>query len=196
MIISFAGHGLQSMGVIPQFEFLKTLTMWYPNYNIKFLTDPQKRWYHKGIPGLSTNIPETVSYLETLVSGYKKVVFMGTSAGGYAALLFGSLLNVSTVIAFKPQTLLTEGNLDNSYCDLKGLLNNTTVYHVYGDMSVTEKSDNHHHHHVKNIEGPLNVHAVYRRGLDLRSMRDSGELQSIITSHIPPSTEVKNPSSS
>jgi hypothetical protein len=174
-----------SFGQMPKYEFLNTLTSWFPAYNLKFFTDHNKRWYHKGFRDLTTNIPESVSYLEKIISGYNKVVFIGNSAGAYAALLFGSILNVSTVIAFQPQTLLKNHEaLDKNYCDLKSLLNNTTAYHVYGDMSVTDEKDNHHHNHLKNIEGPLNVHTVYRPNLYLRNMRDSGELQQILTGHI------------
>ena len=39
-------------------------------------------------------------------SNAKKVVFLGNSAGGYAAILFGVLLQVDSVYAFSPPTLL------------------------------------------------------------------------------------------
>ena len=42
------------------------------------------------------------------VKRYKKTVSVGASAGGYAAILFGNLLNFSKVIAFNPQTAISE----------------------------------------------------------------------------------------
>ena len=103
--MSFGGCGMRWEGV-PPFEFLSTLNHWFPQYDKTFFVDIQQCWYHKGLDGLSTNIEETKTYLETLFQKYQKVVIMGISAGGYAAILFGSLLKVAHVIAFVPQTIL------------------------------------------------------------------------------------------
>ena len=42
------------------------------------------------------------------VKRYRKKVSVGASAGGFAAILFGNLLEFSKVIAFNPQTVISE----------------------------------------------------------------------------------------
>lgn len=169
--------------IIP-FEFMRILTRLFPNYDKKFIVDLNQCWYHKGIEGFTTNISETTDYLEKIISGYEKVVFIGTSSGGYAAILFGSLLNISTVIAFIPQTILTRENLDEKYKNIKNMINDTTTYHVYGDTSFKDKNNIHHISHVENIREFKNVHIVTKHVLSLPAMRDSGELDELFLSLI------------
>lgn len=71
-------------------------------YKHIFLRDVYKQWYLKGI---NTNIdtPEKLSqWLKTETEGYK-VITLGSSAGGYAAMLYGSLLHAERILAFNPQ---------------------------------------------------------------------------------------------
>jgi esterase/lipase len=65
-----------------------------------FYIDTKINRYHLWLEGLTTNIDDTVEYLKKIISSYKYVNFIGVSAGGYVAILFGSLLNVTNVIAF------------------------------------------------------------------------------------------------
>ena len=102
------------MGVLP-FEFLTYLSKTYSrNTDLYFYIDKNQCWYHKGIEGISNNIDETVIYLKTLIkkNNYKKIIFMGVSAGGYA-ILFGSLCNVNSVISFIPRTKLVNPEIKN-----------------------------------------------------------------------------------
>ena len=41
---------------------------------------------------------------------YKKIVAIGSSAGGFAAILFGTILKLQKIIAFNPQTIISESN--------------------------------------------------------------------------------------
>lgn len=71
-----------------------------------FLRDVFKQWYLEGI-NAKLNTPEKVAdWLEHETTGYR-VVTVGSSAGGYAAVLYGSLLNAERVIAFNAQFSLT-----------------------------------------------------------------------------------------
>ena len=90
LIISFSGLAKQ-FGGIPQFEFLNFLNKHFTDINKHFYIDNYQVSYHKGINGLSTNIDETIEYLKNEIKNYKNVIFLGNSAGGYAAILFGSL---------------------------------------------------------------------------------------------------------
>jgi hypothetical protein len=184
LIISFGGCALKLGGILP-FECLKSLTIWFPTADLRFIIDKNHAYYHKGIDGISTTISETKEFLEKISNGYKKVIFIGTSAGGYAAILFGSLLNISHVISFIPQTILTNNDFyDKKYTNLASVINNTTQYTLYGDTSISNINDLHHIRHVENIDYFSNVHAIYMDGISLPKMRDNGELKQIITSCI------------
>ena len=54
------------------------------------------------------NIEGTGEYLAEKVKQYKKSVFLGGSAGGYAAILFAGLARADHCIAFNPQTDLDD----------------------------------------------------------------------------------------
>lgn len=91
---------------IPPFEFFQ-VTKSLPVNKI-YLRDPNQSWYHGGLPGISKDIVETVDFLQKLIDFYNisNVVIVGNSMGGFAAILFGTLLNAQTVHAFSPQTFI------------------------------------------------------------------------------------------
>ena len=62
------------------------------------------RWYLGGLPGVGKNINHTISFLQNIVRKYTNVICTGTSMGGYASILFGSLLSVNHVIVGNAQT--------------------------------------------------------------------------------------------
>lgn len=68
--------------------------------------DLDQIFYQRGVRGLGATIDEVVEGLRPLVAGRDRVVFVGQSAGGYAAILLGALLGVDEVLAFSPQTFL------------------------------------------------------------------------------------------
>ena len=126
----------------------------------------------------SEPVENICSDLSKLARQYKKTLFTGISAGGFASILFGSLCFVDFVVAINPQTTLLDfetGNLialgkktplfDNSeYYDLKPHINNKTNYYIskraitlpYKECNMREKL--HHakmHDHIREFE---NVH--------------------------------------
>ena len=62
------------------------------------------RWYLGGLSGIGKTINHTIAFLKKEFSKYNNVITAGSSAGGYASILFGSVCNANTVIATKPQT--------------------------------------------------------------------------------------------
>lgn len=67
-----------------------------------FLRDIKKQWY---LTGINSNIDNPISFIEFLkkeTKGYK-VITIGSSAGGYAAVLYGQLLNAETIYSFNGQ---------------------------------------------------------------------------------------------
>lgn len=89
-----------------KFQFKPQLS----SYSVKkiFLRDVQDSWYSKGFPFLTDSIDATAEHLRGILSKiqYSKLICMGSSSGGYAALLFGYLLQANLVYAFSPQTLI------------------------------------------------------------------------------------------
>lgn len=67
-----------------------------------FIRDIFKQWYLAGI-NKNINTPEKlIEFLKKETEGYK-VVTIGSSAGGYAAILYGSFINTQYTLAFNPQ---------------------------------------------------------------------------------------------
>lgn len=79
------------------------------NVNLVMLGDDQGFFYHAG---LSRELPSFDAILAHLAScrgqmaPVRETHCLGSSAGGYAAILFGHYLGVDTVCAFAPQTLI------------------------------------------------------------------------------------------
>ncbi len=90
------------------FSFYKNLEA-LPHSKI-YIRDPADRWFQRGIaPGLDT--PDLLAgHLRGVLHSLRpqRVVTMGASMGGYAALLFGHLLRASAVFAMSPQTIIDQ----------------------------------------------------------------------------------------
>lgn len=68
-----------------------------------FLRDIFKIWYVKGINSKINSIPLILDFLKKETEGYDEIVMIGSSAGGTAAALFGSMLNADIVFDFNGQ---------------------------------------------------------------------------------------------
>ena len=179
LIVSFAGYN-KLFGGIPRFEFANFLNAHFADTDRQFYVDNCMNLYHKGIMGISKTIDETVEYLKTEIGGYKRVVFIGVSAGGYAAILFGSLLNIASVVAFIPQTLRTRSNIDEKYRDIGPCINATTQYYLYADLSIKNANDYHHISQCERIAHHANVTLIKKDTFNIKKMRDDGELLDIL----------------
>lgn len=109
VLIAFGGLK-KGIGRIAPFEFFN-LTK---NVAVKkiYVRDLKQSWYHATLPGIADSPHGTVdgvaSHLRKLIKQQRprKVVCVGNSAGGYAALLFGCLIGAHVVHAFAPQTFI------------------------------------------------------------------------------------------
>ena len=182
LIISFGGSALQIGGILP-FEFLKYLSSIYTHIcDLIFFIDIHHCWYHKGIEGISNNIDETIYYLNSIIKNgnYDKIIFMGVSAGGYAAILFGSLCdNVNYVISFVPQTIL-KNPINFNYSNLKNVINKYTTYILYGNKNIQNIDDLHHISHCENIKHFINVKIIENNSCNFKELRDNGFIKKII----------------
>jgi predicted esterase YcpF (UPF0227 family) len=182
LIICFGGMALKFGGILP-FEFLNYLSSIYKNNcDLIFFIDNHQCWYHKGINDITNNIDETIVYLNNIINdgNYQKVIFMGTSAGGYGAILFGSMCNnVNHVISFIPQTII-KNPINLNYSNLKNIINKNTKYILYGDKSVQDINNAHHISHCENIECFTNVKIIKSEDCNLKSLRDNGFIKKTI----------------
>ena len=75
-------------------------------YNVIFLNDDISRYYQSGIQELGGDLYSTINALNTIIheTGCESpdIYTFGCSMGGYAALLYGALLNARSVLAFSP----------------------------------------------------------------------------------------------
>ena len=157
--MTFSGRqfGLASLTL---FEFSNFLQENYPKYDKYFFVDKKTIWYTKGIEGITSSIDETLLYLKHIITGYENVIFIGASMGGYAAILYGSLLKVDYIIAFRPQTLIKkylDEKDNNTYHDLKLIINRTSKYYIYGDSAIKDYKNIHSFHHCKRLNIYPNV---------------------------------------
>ena len=95
---------------MPVFEFFR-LTAGFPAKKV-FLRDPRYGWYQLGIPGVGDSAADVRAFLSAAIerASVERVVMAGASAGGFAALLFGSWCGADEVIAFSPQTFIDAEN--------------------------------------------------------------------------------------
>ena len=183
LIISFAGNA-RMFGGIQRFEFVNFMETHFKNISRHFYTDKYLNSYHQGLHEITNNIDETVDYLKNEIKNYKNVICLGVSSGGYAAILFGSLLNANHVLAFMPQTLRRNKNIDEKYRDISRFVNRTTKYYLYGDLSVHDTTDCHHISHCQRISHHSNVFLIKKKNVNLKEIRDSGELYAILNSFV------------
>jgi hypothetical protein len=99
---------------MPVFEFFRMAA----DYPVKkaFLRDPRRGWYQLGLPGVGETAADVRCLLDDVIarSGADRVVMAGASAGGFAALLFGTWCKADEVIAFSPQTFIDLENRSNA----------------------------------------------------------------------------------
>jgi hypothetical protein len=103
LAIAFGGIASRLGGIAP-FEFLSALDP--ATVRRVFVRDLDQCWYQQGVRGVSSDLEGTTAALRAMIErmGVQRVVTVGTSAGGFAAIYFGCQLGVDGVVAFAPQT--------------------------------------------------------------------------------------------
>lgn len=168
-----------------------------------FIKDFKQVWYQYGNDELNANtVDDLVIAIQELIRdiNYSKIITLGTSMGGFGALLFGSLLQAESIIAFSPQTFidrpnrqkysdfrflkhirpLNDNHPDKKYFDLINLdFSNSRVDIIYGeddklDIIHAARMDI-HKFNVLHFPGG---HVV------IKELRNDGTLLNIILNHI------------
>src|SRR5690554_3142961 len=203
LLVSFGGI---RMGLgMPVFEFYNSLEN-VPCDKI-FITDPNQGWYHKGINSELTDIYKIAGFLKAEIekAAYTNVCFIGNSMGGYAAMVFGSLLNVPHIIAFSPQTFIDKWNRfffqdkrwsaqlqrvygypqrGREFFDLKKHLNSSSLDFT-GNIAIyyskKDKLDGIHAERLRKFES-VNLNPYDFGGHQLiRALKESGQLSGIFS---------------
>jgi len=109
--------------------------------NIVVFQGRPRTYYRDGISDQINSFEAFLSWQRALceqLPHVERVFCMGTSIGGYAAILYGYYLGVEAVWAFSPRTIVTEqtmsGQQGPASSDLAELLtrsNGKTEYHIY-----------------------------------------------------------------
>lgn len=183
IVVSFAGHGLK-FGGVPRIEFKQFISSNFPHVDALYLVDVNCKCYHYGIKGVSTSVEDTTEYIASIINPYKRKVFIGVSAGGYAAMLFGSLLNVDNVLAFLPQTLLRSPKFKDEYRELLPFLNKQTCYKLIGDKNINNSLHIHDISHCDRVAHLPNVTVIRLQNVSVAHMRSNGMLYDFLKSVI------------
>jgi pimeloyl-ACP methyl ester carboxylesterase len=105
LLIAFGG--LRGRVDVPPFEFL-SVTGDFPVKRM-YVRDLYQAWYHRGIPRQrAKSLVGVADRLRELIAPHdvERLVTIGNSSGGYAALVFASLLGADVALAFAPQTTI------------------------------------------------------------------------------------------
>lgn len=194
--------GVAGAIAMPPFEFYRAAQI-IGDSKI-FIRDLDQCWYHAGLRGCSHDIDSTVRFLRREIDRIEaqRVVLVGNSMGGYAAMLFAALLGTGEVIAFAPQTFISpslrlrhhdgrwprqiakawwRGLLGQRRWDLRPILAlNGAGLKVSVFVSPGDPLDAIHARHIEGLPGVV-VHWIDGGGHDLvRVLRDTGRLPAIM----------------
>jgi hypothetical protein len=99
VVISFAGLG-------DEFQFRNILSGM--NVNVIYIRDLKHHWYLNGLPDIGNDVNEVRAFFVEKIkaNSFKRVITIGASAGGFAALLYGTLIQADVVMTFSPQTFV------------------------------------------------------------------------------------------
>lgn len=105
MLITFGGGWFKRGGA--PFGMLKS-TSKLPVKKL-YVRDTRFAWYHQGLPDAGGSIGEVALFLQKKIreQNVRRVVMTGGSMGGYAALLFGWLIEADQVHSFNPVTFIS-----------------------------------------------------------------------------------------
>lgn len=156
--VFFTGHGLYYPTTIEQFRFEVIINNKFEWKNISqnsriskrfskvvFVRDIYKNWCINGVGKDIQSQDQLANKLKKIVNG-KRCVTIGSSAGGYMAVLFGILLGAEAIFAFSPQISLHKYHIDHpikyyenyvldsdisQYMDLTKIIQNYSGYIFY-----------------------------------------------------------------
>lgn len=196
--------GIAAAMGMPSFEFYNSSRI--IDENKIFLRDLSQSWYQCGLSGIGNTVFDIGKFLDNKIKQIDpdEIFFVGNSMGGYAAILFASMLGCGKAIVFSPQTFISPikrikykdwrwtKQIFNTYkatllripqpiYDLKKVLSkNGSGYTVDIFVSRNNKIDLAHANRVKNFNN-IYVHIYNVSGHNLvRYLRDNDQLHTIM----------------
>lgn len=178
IIVFFGGmgsfEGLANINDSVPFEMSNFMSNNYQDISRLFFVDYFQNWYASGVFKKPTTFNYCCEFIKKIIQDYKRVYFCGISSGGYAAILFGSVLNSNKVLVFCPQTNLNilvkdelighhkvpKNNIIPQHMDLNNVINKDTQYIIYADKTVQNVTDYHHINQCLNIGHHSNVSII------------------------------------
>jgi len=187
LVVSFAGWGTR-------YFLMKTSLLNISDeckFDTLFLRNHKHHWYLGKMKGIGTGVSEIKNFLKKQISTYNKIIFVGSSMGGYGALLYGSLLDVDFIIAPIPQTDLEyirrkiHKNRDyrrvsqlkdyQKYGNLNNFISKKTKYFVTSQKEKNPKSCaqrlDYYQHNFYHCENILNLGDVTYLGVTPREFK-------------------------
>lgn len=148
-----------------KFEWYKTRVHY--GYKHIFIRDIQKQWYLGGINSRINTPQRLLSFLKKETKGFR-IIMIGSSAGGFASVIYGQLLNAEKIYTFNGQfeisSLLNTSsealdplifrnkdnlNLRNWYDTRNFISNPSTIYYF---QSINSKWDIDQYDHIKDLK--------------------------------------------
>lgn len=101
-----------------------------------YLRDLNRKWYSEGINKDLDSFEKVLEFLRAETKG-TKIITIGSSMGGYAAVLFGILLNAEYIFNFSGKCILD--NYYNKYSSIVELIKNSDIPIFYMVPSLSER---------------------------------------------------------
>ncbi len=195
--------GIAAGIAMPPFEFYNAAKI--IDEHKLFIRDFSQTWYHEGLTGISKNINSTANYIKNEIKELnpEKIFFVGNSMGGFAAIVFATLIGQGEVIAFAPQTFISPvlrfkyhdnrwpEQIKNTYkkslfkqkiWDIRPLLiktHNNLRISIF--VAINDRLDFIHAKHLKTIPG-ITIYEFNDGGHGIvTSLRDEGKLPAIMS---------------
>ena len=108
LVIAFQAH-LDTVFGTSTDEFKGVLNQL--DYDTIKISDINGQYFFNGIDQTYDSFEKVLDLLSGYTSGYTKTIFLGNCAGGHAAVLFGTMLNVDKVIGFNTVSYLDQETL-------------------------------------------------------------------------------------
>lgn len=173
LVITFTGMGWGMGPGLPPFQFQKTLSEF--DVSTIFVRDLRREFYQFGISSKG-NISSLLETLKAEIdeTGACKIIVIGNSGGGYAALLFGFLLYeegypIFRVHSFSPKNVvrknhLTYNSIEPEFFYLRKVFQNSTlpkgIFHVYYALDSLEDAK----YAQENLNYDWVYHHIYEKG--------------------------------
>lgn len=182
------------------------------NVDKVYLRDPRRAWYQLGLEPHTSAIDDSAVFLQDLIieRAPRRIVSLGVSSGGFAAILFGGLLGVDEVHAIAPRTyvdidnriknddffmdefidsLYSDPHAQPEYFDLRNVLaaQPATATRYFIHYSADRRIDVANARHLDGLPGVELIEYDYGGHQLGRVLRDNGKLATILANAVRPS---------